>query len=174
MCLNSENMNDSENICLSCGFCCDGTVIGFVKIGREELPVLRELIDLKDANYNGFFLQPCDNYGDGCNIYSKRPKQCANFKCELLKSLEQKELDFDSAIELINVVKQKKIAIEKKLATLPFELQSQSFYFKMIELKKLLQKNKSESSLTQNHLELISDLNQLDSLLSKKFGVSLY
>jgi Fe-S-cluster containining protein len=166
-------MNDSLNICLSCGFCCDGTLIGYVELGREELPVLRELMNIEDVNGKGFFLQPCNNYCDGCNIYSKRPKQCTNFKCALLKSLEQKELDFDSAIEMINVVKQKKIAIEKKLVTLQFELQSQSFYFKMVELKKLLHKNKSESSLTQNHLELISDLEQLESLLSKIFGVSL-
>ncbi len=161
-------------ICLSCGFCCDGTVIGFVELDREELPVLRELMNIEDAIGNGFFLQPCNNYCDGCNIYSKRPKQCTNFKCGLLKSLEQKELDFDSAIEMINVVKQKKIAIEKKLTILKFELRSQSFYFKMLELKNLLQKNKCESSLTQNHLELISDLKQLDSLLSKKIGVSFF
>ncbi|MDA0193939.1 MAG: YkgJ family cysteine cluster protein [Bacteroidetes bacterium] len=167
-------MNDRLNICMSCGFCCDGTLIGYVQLDREELPVLRELMNIEDANGKEFFLQPCDNYCDGCSIYSKRPKQCANFKCGLLKSLEQKELDFDLAIEMINVVKQKKIAIEKKLATLQFELQSQSFHFKMVELKKLLQKNKSESSLTQNHIELISDLEQLDSLLSKKFGISLY
>lgn len=167
-------MNDSLNICLSCGFCCDGTMIGFVHLSHEELPVLRELMDIEETNGKGFFLQPCSNYCDGCNIYSKRPKQCTIFKCKLLKSLEQKELDFDSAIEVINVVKQKKIAIEKKLAILQFELQSQSFYFKIVELKKLLQKNKSESSLTQNHLELLSDLKQLDSLLTKKFGLSLY
>lgn len=166
-------MNDSINICLSCGFCCDGTLIGFVQLGREDLPVLRELMDIENANGEGFFLQPCKNYCDGCNIYSKRPKQCASFKCGLLKSIEQKELDFDSAIEIINVVKQKKIAIEKKLALLQLKLQSQSFYFKMVELKKLFQKNKAESSLTQDHLDLISDLKQLDSLLSKKFGVSI-
>jgi Fe-S-cluster containining protein len=167
-------MNDSLNICLSCGLCCDGTLIGFVQLVSEELPVIKKLMNIEDSNGNGFFLQPCSSYRDGCGIYSKRPKQCANFNCELLKSIEQKELDFDSAIEIINVIKQKKIAIEKKLAILQVELQSQSFYFKMVELKKLLQKNKPESSLTQNHLELISDLEQLDSLLSKKIGVSLY
>lgn len=166
-------MNDSLNICLSCGICCDGTVIGFVQLDQEELPVVRELMDIEDENDNGFFLLPCSSYCDGCTIYSKRPKQCINFNCKLLKSVEQQELDFDLAIEMINVVKQKKIAIEEKLAILQFELQSQSFYFKMVELKKLLQKNKSELSLTQNHLELISDLEQLDSLLSKNFGVSL-
>jgi Fe-S-cluster containining protein len=165
-------MSDPLNICLSCGLCCDGTLIGFVKLDSEELPGMREVMDIEDENGNGFFLQPCNSYCDGCTIYSKRPKQCASFKCELLKSFEQKELNFDSAIEIINVVKQKKIAIEKKVAILQIELQSQSFYFKMVELKKLLQKNKSESSLTQNHLELISDLEQLDSLISKNMGVS--
>lgn len=172
--LNSENMNDSSNICLSCGLCCDGSLIGFVQLEHEELPVIRELMDIEEESDNGFFLQPCNNYCDGCNIYSHRPKQCAAFKCGLLKSFEQKELDYDSAIETINVVKQQKISIEKKLAILQIELQSQSFYFKMAELKKLLQEKKSESSLTQNHLELISDIEKLDSLLSKKFGVSIY
>ena len=135
---------------------------------------MRELMDIENANGEGFFLQPCNNYCDGCTIYSKRPKQCANFECGLLKSVEQKELDFDSAIEIVNLVKQKKIAIEKKLALLQFDLLSPSFYFKMMELKKLLQKNKSELPSTQNHLDLMSDLQQLDSLLSKEFGVSLF
>lgn len=108
-------MNESLNVCLSCGFCCDGTVIGFVPLDREELSVLRKLMDIVESNGEGFFLQPCDNYsGDGCNIYSQRPKQCTNFKCGLLKSFEQKELDFDSAIEVINVVKQKRSLLKKR------------------------------------------------------------
>jgi Fe-S-cluster containining protein len=167
-------MSDALNICLPCGFCCDGTLIGHVQLDREEIPVLSELMEIEDSNDNAFFLQPCKNSCDGCTIYSKRPKQCASFKCGLLKSVEQKELNFDSAIEIINVVKQKKIAIEKKLDLLPFELQSQSFHFKMAELKKVLREKKTESSSPQNHLELISDLEQLDALLSQKFGISLY
>jgi Fe-S-cluster containining protein len=167
-------MSDSSNICLSCGFCCDGTVIGFVHLDREEVPVIRELMEIEEESGNGFFLQPCNSYCDGCTIYSKRPKQCASFKCSLLKSVEQKELGFDSAVEIIHVIKEKKIAIEEKLALLNFELQSHSFYFKMLELKKLLERNSSQSPLPTNHLELMSDLKQLDSLLSKNIGVSLY
>lgn len=166
-------MSDALNICLPCGFCCDGTLIGYVQLDREEIPALSKLMEIEDSHDNGFFLQPCKNSCDGCTIYSKRPKQCANFKCGLLKSVEQKELNFDSALEIINVVKQKKIAIEKKLDLLPFELQSQSFHFKMAELKKVIRETKAESSSPQNHLELISDLEQLDVLLAQKFGVSL-
>lgn len=167
-------MNDSKNICLPCGFCCDGTLIGHVQLGKEELPALKELMDVEDERGNGFFIQPCSNYCDGCTIYSKRPKQCGNFECGLLKSYEQKELDFDSAIEIINDVKQKKEAIENKLATLPFELRSQSFYFKMVELKNIFKKQNTEAFLTQNQIELIADLEQLDSLISENFGVALY
>jgi|TARA_B110000240_G_C13189928_1_gene321536 Fe-S-cluster containining protein len=167
-------MNDSLNICLSCGLCCDGTLIGYVKLGSEELPALRELLNIEEEGGKGFFLQPCKSYCDGCTIYSNRPKQCDNFKCGLLKSVEQKELSFDTALERINAVSQKKISIEKKIAKLPFELESNSFYFKMTELKTLLYKKKAESPVTQNQLELIPDLEQLNSLISKNFGVSLF
>ena len=142
-------MNVSSNICLSCGLCCDGTLIGFVELDSEELPILSGLMDLEDANDKGFFLQPCNNYCDGCAIYSQRPKQCSSFKCGLLKSVEQKELDFDNAIDTIIEVKHKKISIEKKIETLNIKLQAQSFYFKMIELKKLLHINEAEYSLRQ-------------------------
>ncbi|MBL4710341.1 MAG: hypothetical protein JKY48_18070, partial [Flavobacteriales bacterium] len=66
-------MNDSLNICLSCGLCCDGSLIGHVQLDREEIPVVRELMDIEDENGNGFFLQPCTKYCDACNIYSQRP-----------------------------------------------------------------------------------------------------
>ncbi len=167
-------MSDSSNICLSCGVCCDGTLIGFVELSNEELPVLRDTMAIEEANGKGFFLQPCKSYCNGCTIYTKRPKQCANFNCKIIKSLEQKELDFNTALEIIDVVKQKRVAIEKKLAALPFELQSQSFYFKMVEVKNLLLTYQPESALMPTHLELLSDLNQLDGQLTTRFGVSLY
>lgn len=164
-------MNDSSSICLSCGLCCDGTIIGFVELDREELPAMRQLLDLEEANGDGFFLQPCKNFCDGCGIYSKRPKQCASFKCGLLKSVEQKELGFDSAIEMIQELKQKKNAIEEKLAIQDLDPQSQSFHFKMVELKKVLQKEKSKSSLPQKQLELLSELKEFDKMLAKNMGM---
>lgn len=128
-------------------------------------------MDIIDDNGNGFFLNPCNKYCAEFTIYSQRPKQCASFECKLLKNFEQKKLNFDPAMEIINAIKEKKSAIEKKVANLQLELQSPSFYFKMVEFKKWLRKNK-DSSLTQDHLALISDLEQLDSLVAKNMGVS--
>ena len=130
-------------------------------------------MDIEEADGNGFFLHPCKKYCDGCTIYADRPKQCGIFKCALLNSVEKGDLAFDLAVESVNSVKQKKAAIEKMLETFKIELRSPSFYFKMVELKKILQRIKEESILTETHQELITELNELDRLLSKEFDVTL-
>ena len=167
-------MSDSLNICLPCGLCCNGTLIGFVELNQEEIPVLNKLMDIEISSKNGVFIQPCNNYSDcnGCEIYSQRPKQCDSYKCELLKSVENKETSFDSAIEIIDIIKEQKVIIEKQLSIEKIELKSPSFYFKMVELKKILNKQNSELSITQNQYELLSNLNQLDNLISTKMGLS--
>ncbi len=166
-------MNDLSNICVPCGLCCDGTLIGFVELSSEELPIMRELMDIEEADGKGFIIHPCNSLSDGCNIYSNRPKQCDIFKCKLLKSFERKELDFYSAIEIVDLIKQQKIDIEKKIAILQIELQSSSFYFKIVELKKILHKKTAGNTINKNYLELLSDIKQLDIILLKEFGITL-
>ena len=167
-------MIDSTNICLSCGLCCTGTLIGFVQLNSEELPVIRDLMVIEEASSDGVIIQPCSKYCDGCTIYSERPKQCASYDCELLKSFQRKELDYTSAIETIEEAKQRKNAIEEKLALLQLKLQSQSFYFKMAELKKLYQNTEHDFSSAPDFKDLIADIQQLDNLLSEKFGVTVF
>ena len=166
-------MNDSTNICLSCGICCDGTLIGFVELDKAEMPALKNLMEIEDSDNGGFFLQPCKKFCDGCTIYAHRPKNCDNFKCKLLNSVDQKELGFETAVAIIEVVKQKKLALEAQLAELKIVLKSPSFYFKMVELRNLLLQKKSEPAFPPKHKVLLADLENLDSLLSKEFGVSL-
>ena len=167
-------MSDSSSICLSCLLCCDGTLIGFVQLEQEEIPPLKALLDIEeDSNGSGVFLHPCNNLcAEGCTIYDDRPKQCRTFNCGLLKSVEQKEIAFDSAVEIINEVKQKKNAIEKQLIHLNIKLKSSSFYFKMVELKKLLKRFPTEENTTPKHLTLISNIEKLEIILPAKFGIS--
>lgn len=169
-------MRESENICVSCGLCCDGTLIGFVQLDSDELSVLREVKEIEEVDGTGFFLQPCANLGcDGCTIYAQRPRNCDKFKCEMLKLVESKELGFDSAVERLNVVTQKMRIIEEHLSTLPFKLKSQSFYFKVMELNKLWRNDKKyESSLSQKQEEILSDLDEFNTLVSNTFGISFY
>ncbi|WP_194852481.1 YkgJ family cysteine cluster protein [Nonlabens antarcticus] len=167
-------MSDDLSICLSCGLCCDGTVIGFVELNDEEKPSIKKLMDIEDEGGNGFFLQPCDKFCDGCTIYEDRPKHCGTFKCGLLKSVEQNELDFNVAVDMVHEIKQKKRVIEEQVTTQQWQLTSPSFYFRMIELKKILDENHEASNLSKDHFELLKNLNELELLLLKNFEVSLF
>lgn len=165
-------MSDSSNLCLSCLLCCNGTLIGFVQLEREEIPALKDVLEIEeDSNGNGVFLQACEKLCDGgCTIYDKRPKQCQSFNCKLLKSVEENEIHFDSAVDVINVVKQKKAAIESHISLLNINLKSPSFYFKMVELKKVFK----TIELTPNHQKLQTELEELETLLPTIFGISLF
>lgn len=166
-------MEDFSNICLSCGLCCDGSLIGFVELTPEETLSLKEIMEVEDTNGNGFFLHPCSKYCNGCTIYQNRPKKCNEFNCKLLFSVENKNLNFDSALQIINLVKHYKSNIENKIETLDINLKSNSFYFKMVELKKILHQNENNPLVKSNYLVLSSDIKQLDKILSENFGVTL-
>jgi Fe-S-cluster containining protein len=169
--LTVKPISNPSNICLSCGLCCDGTLIGFVEVDRAELPAVRKVMDLEEENSLGFFLQPCLKYCAGCTIYENRPKNCDNFNCGLLKSVQQEKIDFDEALKSIADVKQKKKSIEKLLKNVPFTFQSNSFYFKMFEVKKLLDKKKLAGILNKNEQALIDALYHLNKVLTDKFDL---
>lgn len=166
-------MTDPSNICLSCGLCCNGTLIGFVHLDGDELSSVSEFMEIVKEGNQGFFLQPCDKLGPGgCSIYSNRPKQCSKFNCGLLNAVEQKEIDFNAAVDVIKRVRQLKRTIEKTLLNLTFNLKSKSFYFQTLELKKLLRKMENQSPLSHHHQKLNAELCQLDEILLNKFGLS--
>jgi Fe-S-cluster containining protein len=166
-------MSKSSNICLSCGICCNGTLLGFVQLESEERSRLRKLMEIEEVGEKGFFFQPCSRLGcNGCTIYTDRPRKCGEFQCKMLKSYDKKELDFDSAISVINLVKQKRITIEKHLTSLLVKLQSLSFYFKILEFKNLLRQDKFRFSLSEKHENLLSEIQELDQLAGQYFGIS--
>lgn len=166
-------MSDNTNICLPCGLCCDGTLIGFVQLEHKEVPRLRALMEIEEGHGEGFILHPCKSFCGECTIYDDRPKQCDHFKCGLLKSVEKGELAFNSAVETIHETKEMKTAIERKVEALGIELKSPSFYFKMNELEKLYRKN-AVHSRSAEFRELMADIAELNRLLVHKFKLSLF
>lgn len=142
-----------------------------MQVEQDELPAVREVMTIEEENGIGFFLQPCQKYCNGCTIYADRPSNCDKFNCGLLKSVQQEDLAFDEALKTIDEVKQKKRDIEKLVAALPFQLQSKSFYFQMVELKSSLEKKKIASTLSTSELSLLAAVADLNALLSRRFDL---
>jgi hypothetical protein len=165
-------MTESSKLCLSCGLCCDGTLIGHVQLEKEEIVDVSKVMKINQEQGHGFFLQPCKKYCNGCSIYSERPKECASFKCGLLNSFEQMEITFETTAAIIKEVKKQTASINKKLGVMSLDLQSQSFFFKIAELKNVLQKKNSLSLLNTEEIKLLLDITILDKLIKKEFDVS--
>lgn len=163
-------MSDEDNICLACGICCDGTLIGFVEVEAAEFSRLKGVLEIEESDEIGFFLHPCEKFCEKCTIYDQRPKQCGLFECKILKSYEQNEIDFKSATEIIQEVIQKKKLIEKQILDLELTLKSGSFCFKMMELKYRYAKVK-KTNVQENLMLNIEDLNKV---VQKHFGVSYF
>lgn len=142
-----------------------------MQLEQDELPAVREVMTIEEENGIGFFLQPCQKYCNGCTIYADRPSNCDKFNCGLLKSVQQEGPAFDEALKTIDEVKQKKRDIEKLVAALPFQLQSKSFYFQMVELKSSLEKKKIASTLSTSELSLLAAVADLNALLSRRFDL---
>ena len=146
----------------------------FVVLEPEDLPRLREVMDIEEGDASGIFFQPCIKHKGGCcSIYERRPKACAKFQCGLLKSVDQQELSTDSALGVIKQLKQKRTAIEKRLDILPIEFKSQAFYLKLAELKKWMLQNPSQPSFEMKNEELTTTIGQFENLLSKHFGLDI-
>ena len=165
-------MINPENICLACGLCCDGTLIGHVQLKQEEVPALSGIMDLEGDKENGFFLHPCQKYCEGCTIYQDRPVQCASFKCGLLKSVEQGKTDYNSALRSVEELKQRREGIEQSLTKSGIKLKSNSFYFKVVELEKHLRKESIHPTAKIKTLK--TQLKALNLFVGESFGVLFY
>ncbi len=166
-------MTDSTNICLPCGLCCDGTLIGFVQLDAKEVPALKEVMEIEDENDLNVFLQPCDSFCKSCTIYSKRPQSCDDFNCQLFHSVNNEQLEYVAAINIIEEVKQRKKSIQQDLNQLQFNLKSKSFYFQIVEVKKRLLKLESTFSITKTEAILSAKIKAFDELISNHFGITM-
>lgn len=101
-----------ERLCLACGLCCDGTLFTHVALTDEES---------RRLGFDGVLRQPCENLKADCRcaVYAMRPKGCARFVCMLGRALEDKEVPFEEAVELVNEARRLREHID---ALIPGEL----------------------------------------------------
>lgn len=100
------NNLDEQELCISCGFCCDKTLFEVASIPKgEEIAdhFEKQEIELKGDRY---FKLPCPHFDEKCTIYDKqKPKICSAFKCRLLKSMINEKIEKQDALKVISEVK---------------------------------------------------------------------
>lgn len=93
-----------QEICIKCGFCCDGTLFdtAALKKGEKEfLPALLQNRYIGPENRERFKL-PCPYFDKKCTIYDqKKVYVCSAFRCQLLKSLSKGKINQRNAEDIV-------------------------------------------------------------------------
>lgn len=80
-----------QEICVTCGFCCDGTIFRHAHLNPGERNMIPELLaeSVRDFDGTDYFLQPCPYFKGKCSIYDiRRADVCGSYRCQLLKDVE--------------------------------------------------------------------------------------
>ena len=99
----------SENLCLACGLCCDGTLFSWVVLRpADDVPRLAEAgVAAETVNGRQGLWQPCAGHHAGrCTVYQVRPCACATFRCKLLRRQEAGEIAPDQARAVVERARQ--------------------------------------------------------------------
>ena len=75
----TETVNQEQELCISCGFCCDGTLFNRARSDESEV-VLAEMLKFKDEDGNHWIKLPCPYFEKHCKVYKQnRPHVCSSF-----------------------------------------------------------------------------------------------
>lgn len=104
----APRVTPSEQLCLACGMCCDGTLFDGVQLERgdsaKRLRALGLPIGLSQGQKPvGRFSQPCAALCEDrtCHIYQDRPRQCRTFECQVFKDANTGRIEFPAAQRLV-------------------------------------------------------------------------
>jgi hypothetical protein len=101
-------MSAIDQLCPSCGLCCNGVLFGDVELqpGDDAKRLAALGVELVNRGRKRLFNQPCACLQAGlCRIYNDRPARCRSFDCRTLLRLQQGEVSVASALGSISAAK---------------------------------------------------------------------
>jgi hypothetical protein len=97
---------EEQSICVSCGFCCDGTLFLHAHLNEGErghLPVKIEQACFTEKEKD-YFMLPCLYFSGKCTIYDKKKADvCSDYRCQLLKDFAKGKITLNDALETVVV-----------------------------------------------------------------------
>jgi uncharacterized protein len=118
-------MDSAEDLCLSCGLCCDGALFDFVKLEPgDDAPRLKQLgLPVKVSRGRipvTRFPQPCSALCQDrtCRIYRDRPRQCQEFECGVLKEAKAGQITYAAGLREVKKARRRADDVRRLLREL--------------------------------------------------------
>ena len=103
----------NQNLCLSCGLCCDGTLFGQIRVDAAEPVEVFRAAGIRitpDRGGEGYELPlPCLRFENGrCQTYGCRPAICSSYRCRLLRRVEAGKMTLQEAKGIVQSAREKR------------------------------------------------------------------
>jgi hypothetical protein len=107
-----------QELCASCGACCDGTIFSEGKLEADEAASLVGLVTLRRP---GAFALPCPSHAlpSGCTIYDRRPAACRRYRCKLHRDLAEGRVAPNQALAKVRRIRELSREIAARLPPAP-------------------------------------------------------
>jgi uncharacterized protein len=118
-------VESGEDLCRSCGLCCDGTLFDLVKLeAGDDIAQLKALgvgvtVPRGKAPV-ARFPQPCAALcaDRSCRLYAVRPRQCRVFECGVFKEVKAGRTTFPAALMLVKSTRRRADKVRRLLREL--------------------------------------------------------
>lgn len=115
-------MRRAAELCEDCGICCDGTLFSSVSLEAEGVVTARQhrLPILETVDASRLELPCAALHGVLCGIYDERPEACSDYACELYIRVDEGDLSFDDAREIIETTRPLRARVAEAIGDTPW------------------------------------------------------
>ncbi|HWQ92127.1 MAG TPA: YkgJ family cysteine cluster protein [Clostridia bacterium] len=171
----------AEDLCLECGFCCNGVIFADIKLRPADHPArLKALAEpfmqpqpgqtAKISWHGSRLTQPCLFFdGSRCRVYEQRPGHCRNFECLLLSNVMAKRLPRQAALRIIQTARQQADTVRNLLQVLGDTDEQESLANRFRRTSRRLEQVGAETEMAETYSDLTLAVHDLNCLLSEAF-----
>lgn len=161
-----------QEICVSCGLCCDATLFMHASLITGERGHLPEKIDEASFTEEGkdFFHLPCLYFSGTCTIYDRqRADVCSTYRCRLLREFAEVRISGESALKTVREAVVMRDSILEEYRRLTGRDTGIGFRRVLAELVGVMKASADGGSPGGDHEVLLVRCNILEALLIKVF-----
>jgi len=163
---------EEQRICVTCGFCCDGTLFLRACLNPGERGNLPEKMESQSFMDKGkeYFTQPCLYFSGKCTIYdSKKADVCSSYRCQLLKDFAVGKGSLAEALETVAEAMSMRAEIIGEYCRISGSGGGISFRQILIEMGNLQKAGLQKEALSTDYELLLIKCNIFEALLIKHF-----
>jgi hypothetical protein len=169
-------VESSDQLCLACGLCCDGTLFHHVKLeAGDDGGKLRELglpVKVPRATIPvARFPQPCAALcaDRTCRVYADRPKQCRSYECGVFKELQADRVTPAAALRLVRQARQDADRIRALLRQLGDTDEQRSLNERFRRTTRRMESGFADDTVADTYAELSLAMHHFGLLTHEKF-----